>query len=95
MPRLERVNDDWRFYDVTGRNDSAHVTCEGRWDDGIDGGRLILQFLGTDVPLEDELRQALPANVQGVWTQLQPRGSLDQLAATLTYRRAPAATNWK
>jgi hypothetical protein len=82
-----RWNDaGWTFENLSGRNDSGYVECNGSWKPTADGGSLLaLTFQGTDVPLEDELREALSPGVKRLWTQLRPRGSVDHLAVELRY----------
>jgi hypothetical protein len=50
-----------------------------------EGRQLSLQFTATDVPLADELRQALPASSQRLWGNLRPRGNIDHLTVGLRY----------
>ncbi|HMC12638.1 MAG TPA: hypothetical protein VKH44_15165, partial [Pirellulaceae bacterium] len=97
---IDRVNgtlaaDDetWTFKNLVGRNDSAEIACEGSWgEQGKAGRRLRLQFTAGDVPLADELRQALPQSAQGLWSNLRPRGNIDRLEVDLQY--ASATQRW-
>ena len=82
---LQMINDAWEFRELRGHNDSAKVTCEGRWTPGQTGGTLRLNFDVTDLPLEEEVRLALPAKPRTLWKQLSPRGRLDHLSATFQY----------
>ena len=86
--RLEMVNDDWIFTGLTGRNDSARISCEGQWQHQRDGGWLSLHLEGIDIPLEDELRDAVDPSARNIWQQLRPRGLLDHVAAN--FELAPA-----
>ena len=52
-----------------------------------EGQELLLRFHGADVPLEKELRDALKPNIQRVWNDLQPGGTVD-LDAEVRYRTA-------
>src|SRR6185436_16676946 len=61
-------------------------------DDGRSGRRLGLRFTARNVPLADELRQALPKSVQGLWSNLHPRGNLDRVVFDLSY--ATATQQW-
>lgn len=81
--RIERRNDRWVFRDVVGSNDSAQITCQGTFDKLEQGGTLRLRFVGTDVPLEEELRAALSPPMQTAWRKLQPQGTLDHVTADL------------
>ena len=82
----------WIFSQLTGRNDSAEVRCEGTWDPQQAGGLLTLNFEARDVPLEDELRDALPPGTKELWNGVRPRGTLDHLEAALTYSKADQQT---
>ncbi|MBI2481148.1 MAG: hypothetical protein HYV60_21680, partial [Planctomycetia bacterium] len=75
--RLLMDDNEWTFKDLEGYNDSACVTCNGGWKpDPITGAVLSLHFKATDVPLEDELRNACAENAQRFWHSLQPRGTI-------------------
>jgi hypothetical protein len=90
--RIERFNDRWEFREFTGQNDSSFITCEGSCRPAGDERQLSLRFVGTNVPLEDELRGGLSPAVQHLWNQLQPRGTLDHLTADFDYNKATAET---
>ena len=77
------VEDEWVFLrDLQGKNDAGHVTCNGSFSpEKI----LALDFVATSVPLEEELRKALPFDLGSVWSQLRPQGDLDQLLLQLTH----------
>lgn len=70
---------------LEGFNDSGHITCWGEWRKTPDDprGRLNLQFACKDIPLDDELKTALPEAAQEGWEQLRPRGSVDHIDAHL------------
>lgn len=88
---LEQKNDGWTFRNLKGHNDSAAISGEGTWQSsGPDGRCLNLQFTATDVPLEDELRQALPPGPARLWSNLRPRGNIDQVVIGLKYTAEPA-----
>ena len=79
----------WSFRNLSGRNRSGYVECHGSWTPTQDGGSLlVLNFAGTEIPLEDELRDALHPNVQRVWREIRPQGALDHLQIVLQYRSA-------
>jgi hypothetical protein len=82
---LERHGDDWQFTNIVGQNDGAVLTCEGDWQATTEGGSLKLHFAGSDLPLEDELRQAVSPTAQHLWTQLRPQGALDSVRAVFQY----------
>lgn len=88
MIRGQLLWDDqgWTFQDLTGRNDTAYVAGTGFWRRRPDtGSELVLNLIGTDVPLEDELRDALQPGAQMVWNQLRPRGAVDHLKVDIRY----------
>ena len=83
---LSMSDDRWTFRDLEGWNDSGWVACSGSWEPAATGGTtLALTFNATDVPLEDELRDALQPEFRRIWTSLCPRGTIDQLKASLRY----------
>jgi hypothetical protein len=83
---LELIDNDWQFRDLVGRNDSAIIRGSGSWlNRGELGRQLVLDFQARDVPLADELQQALPPGVQRLWSNLRPRGNIDELKVRLTY----------
>jgi hypothetical protein len=67
----------WAFRDLKGTNDTGRVTCEGWLARTPEGKRLSLRLTGRDIPLEEELRDALRPNMQQVWNDLKPRGMVD------------------
>src|SRR5205085_12098610 len=72
-------------------NDSAAITGEGSWLNVAGRGKeLRLQFAASDVPLADELRQALPAAQGRLWSSLRPRGNIDRLLVGMRYAAAPS-----
>jgi hypothetical protein len=83
---LQLTGNDWQFRHLTGRNDSAYIVGEGSWSSAApDGNQLRLQFTATDVPLADELRQALSPGAQRLWSNLRPRGNIDHLTIGMKY----------
>jgi len=90
--RLLMDDDQWTFKDLEGKNDSAFVTCNGSWKpDPITGAVLSLNFDATDVPLEEELRDACAPNAQRFWNSLHPRGTIDRVVVQLQYLAASKA----
>lgn len=84
---LDYDSGQWTFRNLTGRNDSGHVSGEGTLGRiGNEPARLDMQFTATDVPLDDDLRKSLSANGQKLWKFLQPRGNLDHLTISLGYQ---------
>ena len=83
---LQLTGDNWQFRHLTGRNDSAYILGEGSWtSQPADGQHLKLEFTATDVPLADELRDALSPGAQRLWSNLRPRGNVDHLMISLRY----------
>lgn len=83
---LSMTDDRWTFRDLEGYNDSGWVTCSGRWEPVEAGGtELSLDFHAMDVPLEDELRNAMKPQAQQVWNNLCPRGSIDELKVAVRF----------
>jgi len=76
---LNMTDDQWSFQGLQGSNDSGFITCDGGWGPNDKGGGLWLDFTATDVPLADELHDALDAKAQDVWKSIRPRGTIDQL----------------
>lgn len=83
---LRMNNHDWDFLNLSGRNDSGFIAGHGTWRrDRADGNQLHLQFTATDLPLEDELRRALPPSMQRLWLNLRPNGNIDNLQVNVLY----------
>ncbi len=74
---VEVLDDHWTFRNLEGLNDTGYVTCQGELGPTEHGPRLALTFVGQKVPLEEELRDSLPPNMQRVWTGLRPHGLVD------------------
>ncbi|MEX0585576.1 MAG: hypothetical protein WD176_02960, partial [Pirellulales bacterium] len=60
-----------------GGNDSAVVVCNGDWLPADDGCRIDLVFQAQNVPLDDNLKQALKEPAQRAWRELRPQGQVD------------------
>lgn len=83
---LEMLDDHWTFRDLSGVNDTGIVTCQGQLDPVPEGSELLLDFDASNVPLEEELRDALgQPNMHQVWNDLRLRGMVD-LKARVCYR---------
>lgn len=81
---VEMLDGQWTFRNLEGTNDTGFVTCQGDLTTTPDGPQLTLHFTGQKVPLEEELRDALPPNMQRLWNTLQPLGEVD-LTTTVQY----------
>jgi hypothetical protein len=88
---LELTDDNWTFRNLSGRNDSAAISGYGSYHIGPSGKELILNFQANDVPLAEELRQALPPGIRRLWANLRPRGNIDFLKVRLGYTAANSA----
>ncbi|MBN2021238.1 MAG: AsmA-like C-terminal domain-containing protein [Pirellulales bacterium] len=76
--RLERFPDrSWAFTNLVGANDAGRITCEGNMVESAEGKVLTLAFTGTNVRLEEELRDALRPAMRQVWNDLKPRGAVN------------------
>ena len=82
---LDMIDGAWTCKQLEGTNDTAVIKCEGTLEPGHEGKRLTLTFRGKNVPLEDELRDALPLNMSQLWRSLDPRGAVDLERVLLTY----------
>ena len=77
----------WKFRDLVSTG-SRSVQCngylhpvEGSTDASTDvGNELLLEFTGQQIPLDDDLRHAMPPAVQQAWQALRPRGNVDMQA---------------
>ncbi len=97
------INDDrWTFHDLEARNGSGLIKCHGTFQPanigqpvnngqpaGVGGYQLVMHFDCSNVPLAEELRNALSPNAGKLWTDLRPRGTLDQLKIELVYDTRP------
>ncbi|MCC9604795.1 AsmA-like C-terminal domain-containing protein [Blastopirellula sp. JC732] len=71
---------------LEGVNDSGYVVCGGTWTQTADPrGKLLLNLTCTDIPLEDELRSALPSTSRRVWDELRPRGTIDHMDLAIAF----------
>lgn len=87
--KVEMVDGQWRVLDggLTGINDSAWIECNGAWGPDESGVmQVALDFIAQDVPLSEELHDALKPEVQSVWDSIRPsRGTVDQIRAGVRY----------
>ncbi len=88
----EMLDDEWTFRNLVGTNDTGLITCEGTLRPAKQGSELALHFTGERVPLEEELRLALPPNMQRLWRSLEPRGEVS-LATDVAYFSAERRTS--
>ncbi|MCH2114179.1 MAG: AsmA-like C-terminal region-containing protein [Pirellulales bacterium] len=69
----------WTFRDLIASG-SRRVECQGYLRPQSDGKELSLRFTGSQVPLDDDLKQALPAKVRRAWDEVRPGGRVDLIA---------------
>ncbi len=74
---LELVNHRWQFRRLQGSHGRCRITAEGALGLDPDSGQLELRLTGLALPLDEELRAALPPGVQRFWDQLHPQGMAD------------------
>ncbi len=69
----------WEIHDVEARgpSDTTIVTCQGTTTPVTAGHELGLVFQAQNVPLDDNLKQALPPGGQQAWDNLRPQGRID------------------
>jgi len=76
--RIERLPDrNWTFTDLVGTNDTGRVTLAGCLTTAPEGRVLAIRLEGKNVPLDEDLRDALRPAMQQVWDDLAPRGFVD------------------
>jgi hypothetical protein len=95
--RLEMRDGQWMTEpQLVGTNDTGVVTLKGKLATSPDLDVLVLHIDARNVPLEEELRDALPPAQQQIWNALRPRGNVD-LEADVTYNsrvRKPSIDLW-
>lgn len=75
--------------DFVGRNDGGRIKGRGICqcqNSNLDSYQLF--FDGHNVSLDEELQQALPRSVRGLWDQLQPSGVLDHVEVRMSKSEA-------
>ncbi len=73
---VEAKDQHWTFRDLVSSG-SRHVECDGYLQPGSRGNELLLSFKGLQLPLDDDLRQALPPAARQAWGALDPRGNVN------------------
>jgi hypothetical protein len=77
---------EWTFEKFSGGNDSAYVLASGYLKrDRQNELQLHLDFHCADVPLDEDLKRALPEKLQALWANLSPSGTLDQVTAAVDF----------
>jgi hypothetical protein len=80
MVPVEMVDGNWWFRNIEGYNGTSRITGDGRFFCSPKGNELVLRLNAGNVPLDRELREALPTGMGQIWTMLQPRGIIDLTA---------------
>jgi AsmA-like C-terminal region/Domain of Unknown Function (DUF748) len=83
--KLEMIDGQWTFRSLEGTNHTGHVTCDGAVTPVGTGFSLALEFHGRDVVLEEELRDALPPQMQPIWNDMKPKGSFNLRSAEVNF----------
>ncbi|GIW97384.1 MAG: hypothetical protein KatS3mg111_0717 [Pirellulaceae bacterium] len=90
--RVIAQDDHWWLDGFEGSNDTGRIQCRGDWFASKQGcGPMQLQFHAYAVPVEEELKKALPSDAQFVWEELQPSGAIDEIHLVLTKSAAEAS----
>jgi hypothetical protein len=84
---LEMLDHQWTFRDLEGTNSTGLIKCRGQMLPSGGGYDLTMHLDGLDIPLEDQLRDALKPNLQKLWNELKPHGSVN-LGIDLRYLTA-------
>lgn len=69
-------NLNFEFRNLLGRNNNGLVQCNGLW---AEASGLDLKFQCRNVPLDDQLRQALQPEIREIWDGFRPRGAIEHL----------------
>ena len=69
------------FSNLTGKNGSGTVVCNGGWNPTQGLG---VRFLCNSIPLNDQLRFALKPEIREIWNGFRPRGTLDAMRVDMT-----------
>lgn len=73
---IEVQDNAWTFKQLEGANGMARVGCAGTWASNGQTSELLLRFTAVQVPLDEELRDALNPAAQQLWNELKPRGTV-------------------
>ncbi|MEX0793714.1 MAG: AsmA-like C-terminal domain-containing protein, partial [Pirellulaceae bacterium] len=90
-------NDVTHTEDLEGFNGQAHVVCDASWRklDGDSRGKLVMDFVCKDVPLDEDLRTSVPPATRHVWEKLRPRGTIDHMRVHLNWPLADGGLDLK
>lgn len=74
----EATDNVWDLHDLEGTNDSGKVKLRGAMVPDANGeGTLTLEIVGDNIPLEDELRDALKPSAAQLWNEVRPSGAVN------------------
>ncbi len=76
---IQSEDNRWTFSNLASGG-SRNVKCQGSLMPTDAGNELSLQFIGKEIPFDDDLLRALPPQVQKGWKELRPRGRVDLVA---------------
>lgn len=89
--RIAGQDNNWWLHRFSGSKGSGSITCTGNWSTGVTSDvPFDLRFEATAVQIEQELQNALTQDVQYVWDELQPSGSIDRVEVQLSKRPSEA-----
>ena len=72
-------NDDWTFRDLVSSG-NRNVQCNGTLTPTSNGKELRLNFVASQIPMDRDLKHAVPQSVAEAWERLRPRGQIDLTA---------------
>ena len=91
--RVRMQDDHWTIEECSGVNDTGVIRCSGELVPLEDrDGILTLDITGTEVVLENELRDALPPGMRRIWNDIAPRGTID-VSAVVRHRVSTRKTD--
>ena len=78
---LKQQGRNWTFHNLQGSHGRCRISGRGRLQVADDHSAVFeLELTALALPLDEELRAALPPKVQRLWTQLRPHGLVDATA---------------
>jgi hypothetical protein len=83
--QITEHNRHWQIHDVrgVGASDGTVVICRGEATPANDLHQVKLAFRANQVPLDHQLRNALPAGAKRAWNDLRPQGNVDFTASVV------------
>ncbi len=91
--QIEMFDNRWTFSNFTGSHGAASISAEGALTPTLRGNEMTLSIAAKNVPLEKDLRDAMPMNMQNVWLAMKPRGIIDVPCVIVTKRTESDALN--